>query len=73
MYVCMYVGVLVVYLIYRVQMKRKDYSLGIPDTNFKGRSTRMALSVLRSTSGPKFGYSVTNLFADVKRSKRAFY
>lgn len=53
--------------------KLYDYSLGIPDTNFKGRSTRMALSVLRSTSGPICGYCVMNLLADVKRSKRAFH
>lgn len=38
-----------------------NYSLGIPDTNFKGLNTRIALNVLRSTSGPFCGNNVMNL------------
>ncbi len=45
------------------------YSLGIPDTNFKGRNTLMALNVLRSTSGPFCGNNVMNLFITKKIEK----
>lgn len=38
-----------------------NYSLGIPETNFKGLSTRMALRVLRSNSCDPCGISVSNL------------
>lgn len=41
-----------------------DYSLGIPDTNLSGRSTRIARNVRRSTSrppGPDHGIIVMNL------------
>lgn len=43
-----YYGILSTLNIFNISI----YSLGIPETNFKGLSTLMALNVLRSTSGP---------------------
>lgn len=41
-----------------------NYLLGIPDTNFSGRSTRIDLKVLRLTAAPTCGIIVMSLLTN---------